>query len=467
MGKIRSFENPVEAGSGSGGEYRGQVLAVEPHGIEQVSASERHGSPRTLFTLWLSANMGLPVWLVGALAVVFGLGFADGVAAIVVGNIIGCALLAITASMGPKIGMPQLSFTRHSFGVRGAYLPALLNWVSASGWYAVNSIVGALAIERLTTLPFWVSLLILTAAQMLLGIYGYNLIHRFEAISAALLAIIFLLMSVIGLPQAHFGLASKLPLADHVGLFVLMTTAVASYVFSWSPYASDYARYLPAQTPVWRVFIAVFLGSFIGCVWLQVLGAAVATIGLNLAPIDLVVKVMGPIWIPALIAVILGTIAANALNIYTGALSLLTLDVPIKRWVSVIAVGILGGALALYGSSGLSAKYENFLLLISYWIGPWLAVVLVDFFLHPGRATRSEQAWRAAFSKAVEWPGLVAFLVGLAVSVPFMNSALYVGPMANLLHGADIAYYVGILVAGVLYYVLRSVVKPRAEAEEA
>ena len=84
MSKVSSIENPVEVG----GEYRGQVLRVEPHGIEQVSASERHGRPRTLFTLWLSANMGLPVWLVGALAIVFGLGFADGVIAILVGNIV-------------------------------------------------------------------------------------------------------------------------------------------------------------------------------------------------------------------------------------------------------------------------------------------------------------------------------------------------------------------------------------------
>src|SRR5204863_7993258 len=236
-----------------------------------------------------------------------------------------------------------------SFGLRGAYLPALLNWVSASGWYAVNSIIGSLAIARLTTLPFWVSLLVLTIAQMLLGIYGYNLIHRFEAISAVLLAIIFLLMSVIGLPQAHFGLPSTLPLAEHLGLFVLTTTAVASYVFSWSPYASDYARYLPPDTSKGRVFGAVFGGSFIGCFWLQFLGVAVATIGLNLSPIDLVVKVMGPVWIVALIAVVLGAIAANALNIYTGALSLLTLDVPIKRWILVMATVILGGALALYG----------------------------------------------------------------------------------------------------------------------
>jgi NCS1 family nucleobase:cation symporter-1 len=431
MSKVSSIENPVEVG----GEYRERVLTVEPHGIEQVPASERHGRPRASFTLWLSANMGLPVWLVGALAIVLGLGFADSVIAILVGNLIGCGLLALTASMGPEIGMPQLSFTRHSFGLRGAYLPALLNWVSASGWYAVNSIVGSLAIVRLTTLPFWVSLLVLTMAQMLL-------------------AIIFLLMSVIGLPQAHFGLPSTLPLAEHIGLFVLTTTAVASYVFSWSPYASDYARYLPKDTSKWRVFGAVFAGSFIGCVWLQVLGAAVATIGLNLAPIDLVVKVMGPLWVPALLAVILGTIAANALNIYTGALSLLTLDVPIKRWISVIAVGVLGGLLALYGSSGLSGKYENFLLLISYWIGPWLAIVFVDFFLHPGQAMRPD-GLATSFRRAIEWPGMVAFLVGLAVSIPFMNSSLYAGPMANLLHGADIAYYVGMLVAGVLYSVLR------------
>ncbi len=453
MGKNQLVNQQPDTGE----EYREQVLTVEPHGIEQVRVSERHGSARSLFTLWLSANMGLPVLIVGTLAFSLHLGFADGIAAVVVGNIIGCSLLAITASMGPEIGMPQLPFTRHSFGARGAYLPAALNWVSASGWYAVNSIVGALAIAHLTTLPFWISLVILSVVQILVGIYGYNMIHRFEAISAIFLAIIFVIMTVVGFPQANFGLASKLPLADHIGLFVLMTTAVASYVFSWSPYASDYARYLPPETSRLRVFGSVFAGAFIGCIWLQVLGVAVATLGLNLSPIDLVVKVMGPIWIVALLAVILGTIAANALNIYTGALSLLTLDVPIRRWISVIATGIIGGALALYGVNGLSGKYENFLLLISYWIGPWLGIIFVDFFLHPGQPSRpAGQQLRAALGRAVEWPGLVAFLIGLGASIPFMDSSLYEGPVAaTLLHGADIAYYIGLIVAGILYYILR------------
>lgn len=439
--------------------YQGEILAIEPHGIESIAAAERHGGVRSLFTLWLAANMGLPVWLVGALTVVLGLGFADGIAAIVIGNLIGCGLLALTATMAPTIGMPQLPFTRRSFGRRGVYLPALLNWMSTCGWYAVNSILGALAVARLTHLPFGVALVLLSVAQVLVGIYGYRFIHQFEAASALVLAAIFVVMTIIGLPKARVVRASHLAAGQHVGLFILMTTAVASYVFSWSPYAADYARYLPSATPRRAVFGAVFAGAFLGCVWLQVLGAAVATIGESPGPIDLVVGVMGGFWAPALIAVVLGTIAANALNIYTGALSLLTLDVPIRRWMAVIAGGVLGVILAAYGSHGLSSKYENFLLLVSYWIGPWLAIVLVDFF-----APITHGKEHGEVGSAIRWPGIAAFLAGLAVSIPFMNSALYEGPLARRLSGADIAYYVGMIVAGAVYYAGTRAMAARAQA---
>jgi hypothetical protein len=225
--------------------YQETVLTVEPHGIEPIPAAERHGHVRSLFTLWFAANMGLPVWLVGALAVLFGLGFRDGVIAILVGNLIGCGLLALTSTMAPSIGIPQLPFTRRSFGRRGVYLPALLNWVSTCGWYAVNSILGSLALARLTHLPFGIALALLSIAQVLAGIYGYNFIHQFEAVSAVVLAAVFVAMTAIGLPKAHLDLTSTLPTGKHLGLFILMATAVASYVFSWSPYAADYARYLP------------------------------------------------------------------------------------------------------------------------------------------------------------------------------------------------------------------------------
>ena len=48
-----------------------------------------------------------------------------------------------------------------------------------------------------------------------------------------------------------------------------------------------------------------------------------------------------------------------------------------------------------------------------------------------------------------------AVLIGLAVSIPFMDSTIYEGPIAIALHGADIAYYIGFLVAGILFYAFR------------
>jgi nucleobase:cation symporter-1, NCS1 family len=55
------------------------------------------------------------------------------------------------------------------------------------------------------------------------------------------------------------------------------------------------------------------------------------------------------------------------------------------------------------------------------------------------------------------WPAIVSFVVAFGVMVPFMNTSIIVGPFANSLKGADIAFYVGFVVAGVLYYVLRRI----------
>jgi purine-cytosine permease-like protein len=60
------------------------------------------------------------------------------------------------------------------------------------------------------------------------------------------------------------------------------------------------------------------------------------------------------------------------------------------------------------------------------------------------------------------WPALVAFVVGFGAMVPFMNTSIIVGPAAKALDGADLAFYVGFVVAGVVYYVLRKVA-PRAQ----
>jgi NCS1 family nucleobase:cation symporter-1 len=65
------------------------------------------------------------------------------------------------------------------------------------------------------------------------------------------------------------------------------------------------------------------------------------------------------------------------------------------------------------------------------------------------------------------WPALVALVVGFGAMVPFMDTGLLVGPIASALQGADLSFYVGFVVAGVVYYALRKATDARKPAEVA
>jgi NCS1 family nucleobase:cation symporter-1 len=160
-----------------------------------------------------------------------------------------------------------------------------------------------------------------------------------------------------------------------------------------------------------------------------------------------------------MVAIFIGTIAVNAMNDYTGSLSLLAAGVKIKRVFSAAAVAILGYLFTLFlqFNGEFSANFYNFLLFISYWISPFVGVVLADWWLRG----RSANAWSIVdFARLPSGTAaLVALVVGFAVGIPFQNSGLgyeWGGPFnwvtANYLHGADLAYYVGGLVAFLIYW---------------
>ena len=132
------------------GSYGTQVFEVEPGGAEFIPLNERHGRPIQLFWTWTSPNMEFATIFVGMLAVVvFGLGFWEAALALVLGSAIGGITQGILSLRGPKYGVPQMVLSRLGFGYWGNALPAGLNSVTAGiGWFAVNSVSGALRAER-------------------------------------------------------------------------------------------------------------------------------------------------------------------------------------------------------------------------------------------------------------------------------------------------------------------------------
>ncbi len=78
---------------------------IETHGIERVSPETRsHVRIFDNFTMWLSANLVISTVALGALAIpVFGLGFWDSVAVIILFNIIGVLPVAFSLHLVPNL----------------------------------------------------------------------------------------------------------------------------------------------------------------------------------------------------------------------------------------------------------------------------------------------------------------------------------------------------------------------------
>ena len=209
----RDQDVPVsDAGAGPGvlvreGSYGTQVIAVEPGGAEFIPLNERHGRPLQLFWTWTSPNMEFATIFVGVLAVAgFGLGFWAAALALALGSLIGGITQGILSMRGPRYGVPQMVLSRLGFGYWGNILPAGLNSVTAGiGWFAVNSVSGAFALNVLTHLPKVLCLLIIVAVQVVVAFFGHNLVHVFERYAFPILAIIFLIAAGVILSKAHPG----------------------------------------------------------------------------------------------------------------------------------------------------------------------------------------------------------------------------------------------------------------------
>ena len=443
--------------TGQGMPSREGDLSIEGHGMEPIPESARYGSVNRLFTVWFSPNLVPAAFFVGTLAAAdfIGLGWWTGLAAIVVGNVIGAGLVAYISAMGPQTGMAQIPASRLPFG-KSIVVPAVINWLSTIAWDAINAFFGAYAISVVTgdAVPFPVGLLIVVACQAALSIVGYEAIHTFERWAAIGLAILFAVVTVAVLGKMNFSLADGS--AAGIGSFILMTTIAGSFNLAWALYASDYSRYLPVNTPRSQIFSRTFLGLGLSAIWIEALGlAVVGALGTEGDTVHQINGLVGGgiVGILAMVAIFFGTVAVNSMNDYTGSLSLLAAGIRVPRPISAGIVAVLSFLATLYlYYNNFSSTVENYLLVITYWIGPWAAIVIIDWRRRGDRA-RGDRA--VAFSMLPSGRNaLIALVVGFAASIPFMNQTLFVGPLVNTLGGADIAYVVGFIVSAIVYSIL-------------
>ncbi|MEV0670319.1 cytosine permease [Mycobacterium sp. NPDC050441] len=426
-------------------------LTVETHGIAPLAADQRYGHPARLFTVWFAPQVNMTGVFTGTLAITLGLGFWLGLLAMVIGTVLGSAVVAYLSTWGPRTGAGQLPNARMAFGGL-VVVPGVLQWGSSIAWDALVGLFGGEALAALLGIPFWSAVLIVLAVQGVVGFFGYELIHRLQAVLTVILFLTFAVFTVKLVSGHDIVVAPSVAGADLAGAFVFEVTIALSLAISWASYAADFSRYLPTDSSRWQVFGYSFAGIVLGYIFVQGIGiAAASVIGEHTA--DGVHAVMGGGVLGglALLVIALAAIGSGVMNDYSGSLALQTIGVRVRRPVSAVIVTVLAFGLILWlHAADTATRFTDVLLLVSYWIPAFVAVVVVDWMYRTrGRTSIDPSAEPTVRRDAVA--ALIAFVLAYVVAVPFMNTTLIQGAVATAWHGADIAYFVNFVVALMLY----------------
>ena len=443
--------------------------AIEVHSIDYIPQKERHGNVTNQLTLWFLGNAELATLAVGFIGVSMGLSLFWCLVAIILGEVFGTFFMAFHSVQGPRMGIPQLLQSRPQFGYFGALIPQAIGVFLYVGFNVFNTIIAGLALHTVVpALSEQVSILLMAALALVLTLGGYDWIHWIQKWGTYIFLPVFGVFTVGVLLTAHLSADQTSSSNFQLTPFLVVLIVVAAYQVSQAPYVSDYSRYLRKDLPARSTFWWTYFGSAIGSTWMIALGALLLAAYPGAAAVDSIVSggdaIFNGFGTFSLAIALIGLVSVIALNLYSGSLAgLAAVDGvrPIKatlniRIVAVAIIAVLGTGGSLLLPEDFLPQYNNFLVVLIYFLTPWTAVNLVDFYF----IRRGNYAIREIFNPRGiygrwNWRGLVAYFAGFGVMIPFFSiGAFFTGPVATAANGADFSIFVGLPFSALLYYVL-------------
>ena len=230
---------------------------VETHHIDMIPAGARHGKPWQQAAFWAGANVNVFNVFLGGVVVSLGLTFWWAVIAIVAGTLAGALFIALHATQGPRLGVPQTIQSRAQFGFYGsAFLfPCVL--LLNVGFIAAQLVIQAQSAQGVISslsIPAWI--LILAVPAVVIGIFGYRWIHRVMQVTIVITGLSIIVMFIQALRYGSLPAKETAMTTPTAGLFIAGAALLVIDMLSWAPFVSDYTRYLPVNTSGRRLFWA-------------------------------------------------------------------------------------------------------------------------------------------------------------------------------------------------------------------
>lgn len=356
--------------------------------------------------IWFGAAVSLAEILTGTY--IAPLGFQKGLAAIIVGHVIGCALLFFSGVIGGTVRKSAMESVKMSFGQKGSLLFAVLNVLQLVGWTAIMIYDGAIAADGIMHTGRWVWCLVIGALIILWILVGVTNLGKINTIAmAALFILTLVLCKVIFFDSGAVGLGVD----DGTMSFGAAVELSVAMPLSWLPLISDYTR--EAKKPVKATAASAVIYGLVSC-WMYVIGmgAAIFTGEYDIA----LIMVKAGLGIAGLIIVIFSTVTTTFLDAYSAGVSGETIFSGIKGKYAAVVVTVIGiiGAI-VYPMDNIT----DFLYLIGSVFAPMIAVQIADFFFLKRNA---EEKNVQAANLAVWAVGFVIYRILMRIDMPLGNT---------------------------------------------
>lgn len=441
----------------------GKAFEIESNSIDYVDPSQRNGNVKDLFTLWFCTNIAPLAVITGAMAVqTFKLNIISAFIAILLGHFFGAAILALTSAQGPQVGIPQMIQSRAQFGRYGALLVVIFTTFIYLGFFTSNIILSGKTLHTvIPAIPVPTATVIGAIVATLIGIIGYHFIHKFNKIGTWFMGGALLIGFALMIPHVTAEVLAK-------GSFNLkgwfaMFCVCAIWQISFSPYTSDYSRYLPKEIGIFKPFINTYLGAALGTIIAFSFGMLAVSIMTTNDAMLAVKTVTGGFGYVLMILFLCNIIGHNAMNLYGASLSFITaIQTFAGKWIPSkntrillsIFVLILSTGTALWASSSFISYFLNFIFALLFILIPWVVINLMDFYFINKKRYDIDSIFDENGGKYGKYnvKTLAAYFIGIVVQIPFLTNSFFTGTFANIIPDVDISWIVGMLVTAVIYY---------------
>lgn len=354
--------------------------------------------------IWFGAGVSIAEILTGTYLAPLGL--QKGLAAIIIGHVIGCCMMFFAGLIGARMRKSAMETVKVSFGRKGGLLFAVLNVLQLVGWTAIMIYDGALAADNIFHSGAWIWCIVIGALIILWIAVGVTNLGKINTIAMAALFILTIILCRV----IFFG-SSEAPdgsVSDVMSFGAAVELSVAMPL-SWLPVIGDYTR--EAEKPVKATAASVIVYGLVSC-WMYVIGmgAAIYTGESDIA----VIMAKAGLGIAALLIVVFSTVTTTFLDAYSAGVSSESVFTKLKGGHVGIAVAVIGAAAAILFPMD---DITDFLYLIGSVFAPMIAVQIADVFILRRDKKMTD----------FDWVNLVIWIIGFIVYRWLMTVDIPVG----------------------------------------